>query len=198
MKRKYLIDTIIAAAALAALLVWLLCFPPVGGDPVATDANTFTGVVTSVSDGGMLLTCDTDQFNEVWVSLTNCGEISPAVGERYEVTHTGEVLEIYPPQVTAVTVTLLGEITTTQPEQPDAEPTVPVGNTLSFTGTVLEIEGDSVLMDCHDKAVFDTVWVYLPALDAVPQVGETYTVLYEDMMMPSLPPRITAVRMEKN
>lgn len=71
-------------------------------------------------------------------------------------------------------------------------------NGLSFTGKVLEIDGDNVLMNCYDKTKFDTVWVNVSAASVTPAVGEEYTVFYEDFMMPSLPPRITAVAVEKN
>ena len=64
-------------------------------------------------------------------------------------------------------------------------------------GKVLEVEGDSVLMDCYLKTRFDTVWVSVPA-DVTPQVGEEYTVYHEDLVMPSLPPRVAAIRMDKN
>lgn len=67
---------------------------------------------------------------------------------------------------------------------------------LSFTGKVLEVDGDSVLMECHDKDKFDTVWVYFAQTEATPQIGQEYTIVYEDMVMPSLPPRITAVEMK--
>lgn len=80
--------------------------------------------------------------------------------------------------------------TTTEPAAPEA----PIH--LTFKGKVLEIDGDSVLMECHDKNKFDTVWVYFAQTDATPQIGQEYTVTYEDMVMPSLPPRITAVEME--
>ena len=126
MKRKYLIDIIIAAVALALLLVWLVGFPPAGGD----------------------LPADT----------------VPAPSAP------------------------------TDPAPTD--PSVPAG-TLSFIGKVLEVEGDSVLMDCYLKTRFDTVWVSVPA-DVTPQVGEEYTVYHEDLVMPSLPPRVVAIRMDKN
>lgn len=120
MKRKYLIDMIVAVTALALLLVWLLCFPPTGGEP------------------------------------------ADPVGP-----------------------------TSTAPAAPD----VPAG-TLSFTGRVLEVEGDSALMKCLDTDRFDTVWVSVPA-DVTPQVGEEYTVYHEDLVMPSLPPRVAALKMIK-
>ncbi len=129
MKRKWLIDVIIAVAAVTALAVWLLCFPPVADVP------------------------------------TTAPEPSAPIA--------------------------------TEPSEPTEEDDVYIPNTLSFTGKVLELDGDSVLMDCYDKNRFDTVWVHLPA-DVTPQVGEEYTVTYEDLVMPSLPPRITAVKMEKN
>ena len=129
MKRKYLIDIIIAAVALALLLVWLIGFPPAGGDLPADTAPAPTA--------------PTD----------------PA------------------------------------PTEP-ADPGVPAG-TLSFVGKVLEVEGDNALMKCLDTDRFDTVWVHLPA-GITPQVGETYTVYHEDLVMPSLPPRVAAIRMDKN
>ena len=129
MKRKYLIDIIIAAVALALLLVWLVGFPPAGGD------------------------------------------------------------------LPADTVPAPSAPTDPVPIEP-TDPGVPAG-TLSFVGKVLEVEGDSVLMDCYLKTRFDTVWVSVPA-DVTPQVGEEYTVYHEDLVMPSLPPRVAAIRMDKN
>ena len=130
MKRKYLIDIIIAAVALALLLVWLIGFPPAG-----VDLPTDTAPAPSAP--------------------TDPAPTEPADTE-----------EVYVPE------------------------------TLSFVGKVLEVEGDSVLMDCYLKTRFDTVWVSVPA-DVTPQVGEEYTVYHEDLVMPSLPPRVAAVRMEK-
>ena len=67
---------------------------------------------------------------------------------------------------------------------------------LHFDGKVLEVDGDSVLMECYDEDKFGTVWVnYAQILSVMPQIGEEYTVVYEDLIMPSLPPRITAVEM---
>ena len=123
MKCKWLIDVIVAAVAVAARLVWLLCFTPSGGETAADPAPT-----------------------------------TP--------TTSGDSDDTYVP------------------------------GTLSFTGKVLELDGDSALMQCLDSDRFDTVWVHLPA-DVTPQVGEEYVVYHEDMVMPSLPPRITAVTMEK-
>lgn len=89
--------------------------------------------------------------------------------------------------------------TTTATTTTTAEPTESVyaPGHLTFTGKVLEVAEDSVLMECYDKDKFDTVWVYVADTAANLQVGEEYLVTYEDMMMPSLPPRITAVQMEK-
>lgn len=68
------------------------------------------------------------------------------------------------------------------------------GTNLSFTGRVKQVEGRSVLMECYDVGkFFQDVWVELGDLPVHPQVGEEYVVAYEDMMMPSLPPRITAI-----
>ena len=91
--------------------------------------------------------------------------------------------------------TTVSTTTTTAATEPTEETALP--GQLTFTGKVLEVDGDSVLMECYDKDKFDTVWVYVASTDATPQVGEEYIVTYEDMMMPSLPPRITAVTMEK-
>lgn len=121
-------DILIAVAALALLLVWLLCFPPTGGD-VPADAD---------------------------------------------------------PNPSAPTDTV--------PTDPTDTEDVYVPETLSFVGKVLEVEGDSVLMDCYLKTRFDTVWVSVPA-DVTPQVGEEYTVYHEDLVMPSLPPRVAATKM---
>lgn len=68
------------------------------------------------------------------------------------------------------------------------------GTNLSFTGKVKEVNGTAVLMECYDVGVFPHgVWVELGNVDIQPQVGEEYVVTYGDMMMPSLPPRITAI-----
>lgn len=120
MKQKWLIDVVIAAIAVVALLVWLLCFPPVAD--------------------------------------------APALSQPTEPTEPGDTY---------------------------------VPNTRSFVGKVLELDGDSVLMECYDKDVFDTAWVNISQTGVTPKVGEEYTVVFEDLVMPSLPPRITAVRMEK-
>lgn len=85
--------------------------------------------------------------------------------------------------------------TTTTTTAPGEEVITP--DILSFTGKVLELDEDSVLMECYDKEKFDTVWVYLAQIDVTPQVGEAYVVDYEDLVMTSLPPRIHAVEMEK-
>ncbi len=92
-----------------------------------------------------------------------------------------------PETTTEATTTVTTTTTTTEVEEMPAE--------LSFKGKVLEVDGDQVLMECHDKTKFDMVWVYFAQTDATPQVGQEYTVFYEDMVMPSLPPRITAVSM---
>ena len=128
MKHKWLIDVIIAVAAVAVLAVWLLCFPPV--------------------------------------------EDTPATA----------------PEPSAPT--------TTTPSESTEEDDVYIPNTLSFTGKVLKTDGDSVLMKCLDSDRFDTVWVHVPAA-VTPRVGEEYVVYHEDLVMPSLPPRINAVRMDK-
>ncbi len=63
---------------------------------------------------------------------------------------------------------------------------------LHFDGKVLEVDGDSVLMECYDKEKFDTVWVNIAAVGTTLEVGDVCGVIYEDLVMPSLPPRITA------
>lgn len=72
-------------------------------------------------------------------------------------------------------------------------------NTLTLTGRVLEVvpEDAAALMECiGDCPLGDRVWVqYGGVSDVTPQVGQTYTVTYEDLVMPSLPPRIVAVKM---
>lgn len=69
---------------------------------------------------------------------------------------------------------------------------------LSFTGKVKQVEGTAVLMECADVPQFSNgVWVELTSGAIVPEVGETYVVIYEDIVMPSLPPRITAVTITK-
>ena len=70
--------------------------------------------------------------------------------------------------------------------------------TLSFTGKVKQVEGTSVLMECDDVPQFSSgVWVELTSGIVIPEVGETYVVTYEDIVMPSLPPRITAISITK-
>lgn len=69
---------------------------------------------------------------------------------------------------------------------------------LSFTGTVKKVEGHAVLMDTDDVPQFSSgVWVELGEAELDPKVGETYTVTYEDLVMPSMPPRIFAVTITK-
>ena len=84
-----------------------------------TDSNTFTGRVTQVEKGMMLMDCyDTDKFTSVWVLLPNHGDLHPAVGQEYTVTHDGWVMETYPPQVTAVSVIPVSSTPTTSTTQP--------------------------------------------------------------------------------
>ena len=105
-------------------------------------------------------------------SLTACGEDAPAATDPTTTT------------------------TTTLPQGEN-------GDALCFTGRVLEIaEQDmAVLMACVGTCPLgDRVWVQLgryPDLVTQMQVGQTYVVTYEDIVMPSLPPRITAVTITK-
>ena len=91
---------------------------------------------------------------------------------------------------TITTTTTATTTTTTQSESVNA---------LTLIGRVTEVvEADqAVLMECiGDCPLGDRVWVqYGRITNLNPQIGETYTVTYEDMVMPSLPPRITAVTM---
>lgn len=65
---------------------------------------------------------------------------------------------------------------------------------LSFVGKVTQIEGTALLMECADTPQFNSgVWVEVGALTFTPEIGAEYVVTYEDLVMPSLPPRITAV-----
>lgn len=98
------------------------------------------------------------------------------------------------PSTTTTASTTATAPTTTTTTAP-AEDVVTPGH-LSFTGKVLEVDGEMALMENYDKDKFDTVWVTVSQTGVAPKVGEEYTVTYEDMMMPSLPPRITAVQME--
>ena len=78
------------------------------------------------------------------------------------------------------------------------ENTTTATNALSFTGKVEQVEGNAMLMDCYDVDQFvQGVWVNLGDIDLNPKVGEEYVVTYEDMMMPSLPPRVTAITVTK-
>ena len=70
-------------------------------------------------------------------------------------------------------------------------------DTLRFVGRIVESDGSAVLMECEDDCTLgDTVWVQLGHLpDFVPQIGQVYTVTYEDMVMLSMPPRVNALAM---
>lgn len=92
--------------------------------------------------------------------------------------------------------------TTTTATTATATTTLPQGeqlDTLVFKGRVLELtaDGSAVLMESvGDSPLGDRVWVQLGRItDVTPQVGEAYTVTYEDMVMLSMPPRINAVTM---
>ena len=67
----------------------------------------------------------------------------------------------------------------------------------TLTGKVKEVDGRAMLLECVGNSQFTTVWVELGNAELDPMVGETYTVTYEDLVMPSLPPRITAVTVTK-
>lgn len=68
---------------------------------------------------------------------------------------------------------------------------------LTLTGKVKEVDGAAMLLECEGNTQFSTVWVELGNVEVHPMVGETYIVTYEDIVMPSLPPRITAVTVTK-
>ena len=67
----------------------------------------------------------------------------------------------------------------------------------TLTGMVKEVDGRAMLLECEGNSQFSTVWVELGQAELDPMVGESYTVTYEDVVMPSLPPRITAVTVTK-
>lgn len=95
------------------------------------------------------------------------------------------------PTTTTTTTTTVTTTTTTLPQSGGLD-------TLSFTGRVLEVDAEAVLMECVGAcALGDRAWVQLGRFpDLKPQVGETYKVTYEDMVMLSLPPRVVAVAIE--
>ncbi len=68
---------------------------------------------------------------------------------------------------------------------------------LTLTGTVKAVDGRAMLLECEGNSQFTTVWVELGNAELDPMVGETYVVTYEDIVMPSLPPRITAITVTK-
>ena len=89
----------------------------------------------------------------------------------------------------ATTVTTTVPTTTPSPgENMDA---------LCLTGRVIEVAAadEAMLLECSgDCPLGSRVWVQYGRVSGLnPQVGQTYIVTYEDMVMPSLPPRITAV-----
>ena len=93
------------------------------------------------------------------------------------------------PETTTTTTTTTTAVTTAPTEEGEI-------NTLRFSGKVLEVNDGMALMECYDKTKFDTVLVnYSNTPSVTPQVGEQYIVVYEDFMMPSLPPRIFATEM---
>lgn len=86
--------------------------------------------------------------------------------------------------------------TTTTTTATATTPTEEAVNPFRFTGKVLEVNDGMALMECYDKDKFDTVLVnYSNTPSVTPQIGEVYNVVYEDLVMPSLPPRIFAVEM---
>lgn len=119
------------------------------------------------------------------LSLTACGDTPPAVSDP-AVTTTATTT------TTTATTASATTATTTLPQRETLD-------TLRFTGRVLEVSGSAALMESPDDFVWgDTVWVQFGGVpDVTPQVGDTYTVTYEDMVMLSLPPRVVAVAMEK-
>ena len=79
-------------------------------------------------------------------------------------------------------------------DKTETQEEVYTGTNLSFTGTVTQVDGHAMLMETDEVEQFGAgVWVELGDAELDPMVGETYTVTYEDIVMPSLPPRITAI-----
>ena len=111
-----------------------------------TDVNTFTGRVTQVEKGMMLMDCyDKDKFTSVWVLLPNHGDLHPAVGQEYTVTHDGWVMETYPPQVTAVSLIPVSSTPTTSTTQPTTTTTIKATNTTKKTTTTSVAVSDLML-----------------------------------------------------
>lgn len=69
--------------------------------------GTITGKVIFVADKAVLLNCyDKEQFDVVWVHFgNNCPELTPQLNEEYTVGFNGQVMETYPVQVIAQTMT---------------------------------------------------------------------------------------------
>lgn len=170
----------------------------------STDANTFVGRVTRVSEGGgsMLMECyDRNKFTSVWVDLARFSDLNPSVGDEYVVTHSGQIMETFPPQVTAVVVARVSStpLTTTTQRKTVVSTTTSASagsSYRSFTGRVLEVEKERVLMKCYDEdAPAERVWVHIAHLNVSPKVGQEYIVEHEDLVMTTLPPQLTAVSM---
>ena len=69
--------------------------------------GTITGKVIFATDKAVLLNCyDKERFDVVWVHFgTNCPELTPQLNEEYTVGFDGQVMETYPVQVIAQTMT---------------------------------------------------------------------------------------------
>lgn len=72
-----------------------------------TQNGTITGKVIFATDKAVLLNCyDKERFDVVWVHFgTNCPELTPQLNEEYTVGFDGQVMETYPVQVIAQTMT---------------------------------------------------------------------------------------------
>ena len=113
----------------------------------------------------------------------------PVIGSSVDVEYDGMVEAGDPPMVYALDMAKTDSDQLGGPDEDDDG---------RFTGKVIEVDDGKTLMECYDKAKFDTVWVYLTLCpDLNPKVGEEYIVYHADLVMETDPPEVTAERAER-
>ncbi len=109
----------------------------------------------------------------------------PVIGSSVDVEYDGMVEAGDPPMVYALDLAKTDSDQLGGPDDDDSDG--------RFTGKVIEVADGKMLMECYDKAKFDTVWVALALCpDLNPKVGEEYTVYHADLVMETDPPEVTA------
>ncbi len=113
----------------------------------------------------------------------NDTKIDFKVGDIVMITYSGTIAEIYPPSITAETITLVS----------------PEGSTSTFKANVLEVKRDNYyliepLEGTTERLAASQIYVSMnSAPDTLPNVGDTVEILHSGYIMETFPAKIDGV-----